>query len=302
MAAETLQRFNDAARKVLLDAGVRPAQLDPPGSFWRGVADHLALALAAQVGPLREALEAARDALNIDRTGLAAGLNEVKRIAKGYRWLPNGEWGSYSWEHRSEETLRKEVGWMIDGLEKAADAALHASGDLADKSVRAITTALAGQPAQEDVKQALVKKGLDAADQTGEAISAAALRAVETRSGDVLFGPALRLAAGALEAGADEPFAAGPAAIEACAAMLRRAAEVADRRAQFAVSRALVPPEPFNAKARLRELSTVSAEDLRPAVVNAEARAEEAHRRLVRMEQELVQLRTENHALKAGKS
>lgn len=92
---------------------------------------------------LRGALEGARKALDRDRTGLAAALNEAKKIAGGWQWLADGEWGSYDYTQRTEATLRKEVGWCLLAIRKAADDALNASGKLATVAIRDIDAALA---------------------------------------------------------------------------------------------------------------------------------------------------------------
>jgi hypothetical protein len=77
-----------------------------------------------------------RDALNRDKTGLAAALVEVRSVAQGYRWIPDGEWGSHSWEEHTTETLRRETGWALGSIEDIARKALEASGTLATNAIR----------------------------------------------------------------------------------------------------------------------------------------------------------------------
>lgn len=69
--------------------------------------------------------------LHLDRSGLANALNRVRDEARGRRWIPAGEWGSYEYTEQTVETLRKEIGWLLDGVERVAAEALAASGDLA---------------------------------------------------------------------------------------------------------------------------------------------------------------------------
>jgi hypothetical protein len=125
-------------------------------------------------------------------------------------------------------------------IDKAADdrfAELKAAQPLGKPAAAAAPEAGAAE-----VVRALVEKGLQDANRTGTDIGEAAKLAVATRTGDVLFAPALRFAASALEAGADEPFAAKPAEIAACAAMLRHSAELADQRTGAVSARALSSP------------------------------------------------------------
>jgi len=65
-----------------------------------------------------------------DRTGLAAGLDAVrKRLASSF-WLGNeGEWGSYEWPERTERAWRGEVRQLLEETDSLALAALRASGD-----------------------------------------------------------------------------------------------------------------------------------------------------------------------------
>src|SRR5262245_60881526 len=73
-----------------------------------------------------------RALINRDRTGLAAGLNAVSRVVAGYSWLPAGEWGSYTYEQQTEETLRREIGQAFSAIEGIATRHLHQSGARAD--------------------------------------------------------------------------------------------------------------------------------------------------------------------------
>jgi hypothetical protein len=107
---------------------------------------------AAAEGALRDAdaaLERARDALNHDRTGLAAALEKIGgsrgEVAGRYWLLPladGGGWASYSYKEQTEETLRKEIGWAFRDIGKIAMEGLRASGNLAHVEINAITEAL----------------------------------------------------------------------------------------------------------------------------------------------------------------
>jgi hypothetical protein len=84
-----------------------------------------------ECGKLREEVKRVRALIARDQTGLANAMNEVRRIAEGYSWLPAGEWGSYGYEEQTEETLRKELGFCFEQLRKVIGDALNASGKLA---------------------------------------------------------------------------------------------------------------------------------------------------------------------------
>lgn len=76
-----------------------------------------------------------RAAIDRDRTGLAAALAEVERIAGGYSWIPDGAWGSYEEQDHTLATLRAEVGQCLDAIREKASAALTASGNLAQRTL-----------------------------------------------------------------------------------------------------------------------------------------------------------------------
>lgn len=85
-------------------------------------------------------------ALDRDKTGLGSGLNRVREIAKGYGWISAGEWGSYDYTERTEETLRREVGWCLEAIEKAARETLEASGALAQSTLCPSPVMIAASP------------------------------------------------------------------------------------------------------------------------------------------------------------
>ncbi len=77
-----------------------------------------------------------RALIDRDHTGLAAGLAAVAKVVDGYRWLPAGEWGSYSVEDHTQATLRKEIGWAFDSIREITGRHLGQSGELADAAFR----------------------------------------------------------------------------------------------------------------------------------------------------------------------
>lgn len=77
-----------------------------------------------------------RDVINIDRTGLAAGLNHVQAVARGWSWIAEGTWGPYSYEYQTVETLQREVSYLITSVLSACDRALKQSGKRADAAAR----------------------------------------------------------------------------------------------------------------------------------------------------------------------
>ena len=78
----------------------------------------------AAEGALRDAeaaLVRAREALDLDRTGLAAALNRVLDELRGRYWMRHeadggeaGSWGSYRYEEHTIATLRRDIGWAFE--------------------------------------------------------------------------------------------------------------------------------------------------------------------------------------------
>lgn len=73
-----------------------------------------------------------RDLIDRDKTGLANGLAAIQNVLKGFAWLAAGEWGSYSHEEQTQETLRKEIGWAFETIGELAERHLNQSGLRAD--------------------------------------------------------------------------------------------------------------------------------------------------------------------------
>lgn len=100
-----------------------------------------------EVAQAREdVLPIVRNVINTDVSGLAAGLNKVRTIAEGYRWIPDKEWGSYDYTQQTTETLQKEVGWMIDEILTVSDAALKESGNRVSEHIKNVEESLRSQP------------------------------------------------------------------------------------------------------------------------------------------------------------
>lgn len=90
----------------------------------------------ARIAELEEETQRLKALLNRDQTGLAAGLGAVQKVVGSYAWLPLGEWGSYSYEEHTQETLRKEIGWAFDAISEIATRHLEQSGLRADAAFK----------------------------------------------------------------------------------------------------------------------------------------------------------------------
>lgn len=72
-------------------------------------------------------VERLRDLLDRDRTGLAEGLNAVRKIVSGFDWICDGR-GPYEWD---DDRYRLEVGSLISQVLDVSREALARSGDVA---------------------------------------------------------------------------------------------------------------------------------------------------------------------------
>lgn len=94
-----------------------------------------AKALAKRVEELQAEVERGKALIVRDRTGMASALNGIREIARGYRWIPEGELGSYTHAgcgegvELTETILREEIGRCLDEIRAVATGALAASGD-----------------------------------------------------------------------------------------------------------------------------------------------------------------------------
>lgn len=90
-----------------------------------------------------------RNVINTDKTGLAEALNKISILAKGYDWIPNGEWGSYDYTQRTVETLQKEVGFLLSELEKISYEGLRDSGIRVNEHIKSFEESLRPEPKQD---------------------------------------------------------------------------------------------------------------------------------------------------------
>ena len=88
--------------------------------------------LEAENATLTRERDELKHAIELDRTGLAIALDNIRKTIVSYGWLPAGEWGCYSWDERTEQNFRSEVGRAFDTITELAVDALRRSGALAD--------------------------------------------------------------------------------------------------------------------------------------------------------------------------
>lgn len=104
-------------------------------------------ALVATYDALVARVTMLRNALNRDRTGLAAALVEVIRTADGYSWVTWGR-GSYEWD---DERYREEPGRALAAIKGLAHKALQSSGTIATLAIRGELPADLSAPVPLDV-------------------------------------------------------------------------------------------------------------------------------------------------------
>lgn len=80
---------------------------------------------------LKAEIERLRDVLHRDQTGLADGIDRIRKIVKGWAWIPLGEWACYDYTEQTAATLRIEFSNCLRQIEEVALAAMKASGELA---------------------------------------------------------------------------------------------------------------------------------------------------------------------------
>lgn len=99
---------------------------------------------------LDHAIQISREAILNDHTGLAETISEMQKVIKGYAWLKDyTDWGSYSYTERNEITLRNEITYCLNELEKIAKAGLNESGDKSREWVNTISDRLRQNTKQE---------------------------------------------------------------------------------------------------------------------------------------------------------
>jgi len=101
-----------------------------------------AIEQAAREKVLEENLALIRDVISKDQSGLAEALAKIQSLAKGYDWIPAGEWGSYDYTQRTVETLQKECGYLLEEIEKIAYEGLRDSGNRVIAHVRSCEESL----------------------------------------------------------------------------------------------------------------------------------------------------------------
>jgi len=94
---------------------------------------------------LDEKYQLIRNVINIDQSGLAEALTKIRALAKGYDWIPNGEWGSYDYTKRTIETLQKECGFLLAEIEKISYEGLRDSGERVNKHIKSVEESLRGE-------------------------------------------------------------------------------------------------------------------------------------------------------------
>ncbi|NUP08376.1 MAG: hypothetical protein HOW73_20190 [Polyangiaceae bacterium] len=113
----------------------------PPGSPTHGaelLKEHIRMCEKHPMREIETALKDARDALNRDRTGLAAGLVDVVTRCRGTFWVTEGR-GSYEWD---DDRYKAETHVALTEVIAIASRALAASGTLAGEEVRKADEAL----------------------------------------------------------------------------------------------------------------------------------------------------------------
>lgn len=88
----------------------------------------------AEVERAKADIAALRKLIDRDRTGLAAALNKVRGTLQSYSWLARGEWGSYTEDQQTTETMRQEFERCFEEVLKTAEDALTVSGTRANQA------------------------------------------------------------------------------------------------------------------------------------------------------------------------
>jgi hypothetical protein len=101
-----------------------------------------AVAAQARADVLKEKFDEMRNVINVDVSGLAFSLSKIREVAKGYRWIPDNEWGSYDYTQRTTETLQKEVGYLLDEIERLSYEGLRDSGNRVIARVKEVDESL----------------------------------------------------------------------------------------------------------------------------------------------------------------
>lgn len=111
-------------------------------SQWGYCADITIRCKAAREEVMEKNLALVRDVISKDQSGLAEALSKIQTLAKGYDWIPNGEWGNYDYTQRTAETLQRECGYLLTEIEKIAYKGLLDSGNRVIAHVRSCEESL----------------------------------------------------------------------------------------------------------------------------------------------------------------
>jgi hypothetical protein len=103
-----------------------------------------------RIAELKAEVTRVRGLIDRDRTGLAAGLSDVLLAIRAHSWLETDEWGSYAYDERTVETLRKEIRFCFDDVRTVATGALRASGALASSAFHPESSAQPQLPIVDD--------------------------------------------------------------------------------------------------------------------------------------------------------
>lgn len=105
----------------------------PVVSGSRTCASHAPRFENGEVAELRTEVARLKELLRLDETGLSAAIGMILIVLRSYSWiLAEDEWGSYDENHRTQQTLRQEIGYCLTAIEDIAKKALTRSGKRAD--------------------------------------------------------------------------------------------------------------------------------------------------------------------------
>ncbi len=71
----------------------------------------------------------------LDQTGLFYALARIVDFLRGYQWVIDGEWGSYSYEDQTAEVMRQEAVNILQNVREIAIEALRISGVLVSETL-----------------------------------------------------------------------------------------------------------------------------------------------------------------------
>lgn len=104
------------------------------GDFKDGEQSEMLRHCAIRLRELIDEVDRLKKLIDRDRTGMAAGLADVRKVLASYGWIPAGEWGCYEWDECTEENFRAEVSRCFEKADKIALDALRESGKRASEA------------------------------------------------------------------------------------------------------------------------------------------------------------------------